>query len=191
MTRRALTSVLTASAMAFALPVLAQDKGQAGARPNSSGSSSGSAVSRPSGGGSSGGSSTSSGSGSSSSSGSSSGSSVSRPSGGANSAGYRAPSRTERRNEPRATPRSSSSTSDQSRRVSPAGANASAGTENTGDRRRAVPSYSRPRDGRPTIGTAVARTGRPPDRNGVGFIGGSYYDPFYRTSYYYNRYPYG
>lgn len=32
----------------------------------------------------------------------------------------------------------------------------------------------------------MARTGRPPDPDG-----GYYYDPYYRYSYYYNRYPYG
>jgi len=184
MKRRALTSIFTATAMAFALPALAQDKGQSGARPNPSGSSSGSAVSRPSGG--SGGSSSGGSSTSSSPSGGSSGSAVSRPSGGeAGSSGARAPSRPERRNEPRAVPRSSGS--DQTRRVSPAGgATASAGDDN-GDRRRAVPAYSRPRDGRPTIGSAVERTGRPPDRIGTGY----YYDPYSRFNYYYNRYPYG
>jgi hypothetical protein len=75
--------------------------------------------------------------------------------------------------------------------VAPAGSNASAGSDNNGDRRRAVPAYSRPRDPRSTtIGTAVPRTG-PPNRDG-GFFGiGTYYDPFYRYSYYSNRYPYG
>jgi len=187
MKRRALTSVLTATAMAFALPVLAQDKGQSsGARPNPGGSSSGSAVSRPSGGsgGSSGGGSTTS---SSPSGGSTGGSAVSRPRPGgsmAGSSGVRAPSRPERRTAPRAVP--SGSSSGQTRRVAPAGVSASPG-DNNGDRRRAVPAYSRPRDGRPTIGSAVARTGRPPTR----IDGGYYYDPYNRFSYYYNRYPYG
>lgn len=187
MKRGAMTSIFTATAMAFALPVLAQDRGQSGARPNPGGSSSGSAVPSGSSGGSSGGSTTSS----SPSGGSSGGSAASRPSGGRPSgsvggdSGVRAPSRPERRNEPRAVPRGSSSSGTQ--RVSPAGgATASAG-ENTGDRRRAVPAYSRPRDGRPTIGTAVERTGRPPVRIPIG----GYYDPYYRYSYYYNRYPYG
>jgi hypothetical protein len=49
-----------------------------------------------------------------------------------------------------------------------------------------VPAYARPRDGRPITGTAVPRTSRPPTIDG-----GYYYDPFYRYSYYYNRYPYG
>ena len=186
MSRRTLTSMFTAAAMAFAVPMLAQEKGQA--RPNPSGGSTGSAVSRPSGGsGGSGGGGTSS----SPSGGSSSGSSVSRPSsGGDNNSGVRAPSRPERRDQPRATPRSSgSSGSDQARRVAPAGSNASA-SDNNGDRRRAVPAYSRPRDGRTPVGTAIQRTGRPPDRNGLGGIA-YYYNPFDRYSYYYNRYPYG
>jgi hypothetical protein len=49
-----------------------------------------------------------------------------------------------------------------------------------------VPAYARPRNGRPVIGTAVPREGRPPV-----LIDGRYYDPFYRFSYFYNRYPYG
>ena len=47
-----------------------------------------------------------------------------------------------------------------------------------------MPAYSRPRDGRPTTGTAVERVGRPPIRGGV-------FDPYDRYSYYYGRYPYG
>ena len=74
-------------------------------------------------------------------------------------------------------------------RVSPGGSATSASAPDAADgRRRAVPAYSRPRDGRPTTGTAVGRTS-PPDRgdNGSWY----YYDPYYRYSYYYNRYPYG
>ena len=181
MKRRALTSVFTATAMAVALPVLAQEKGQSGARPNPTGSSTGSAVSRPSGGSSGGGGSTSS-----TPSGGSGGSAVSRPSGGTSgSSGMRrAPARPERRNEPRAVPRTSGS--EQTRRVSPGGATASAG-DSTGDRRRAVPAYSRPRDGRPVTGTAVERTGAPPIRDPIF----GYYDPYFRYSNFYNRYPYG
>jgi hypothetical protein len=186
MTRRALTSVFTATAMAVALPLLAQDKGGQGARPNPGGGSTGSAV--PSG---SGGSSGSSGGGSSSSSPSSGGgSSASRPSGGGgDGGGYRAaPSRPERRGEGRAVERSSNGGSrGGEQRVAPSGASAASGSDNTGDRRRAVPAYSRPRDGRTAIGTAVTRVGRPPVRGD----GGYYYDPFNRYSYYYNRYPYG
>ena len=93
MTRRALTSIFTAAAVALALPVYAQDKGQSGARPNPSGNHTGSAVSRPSGGGG------NSGGGSSASSPSGGGSSVSRPSpGGSSPRGeFRSPSAPERR----------------------------------------------------------------------------------------------
>ena len=183
MNPRALTSIFTAAAMAVALPVLAQDKGQ-GQRPNTTGSSSGSAVSRPSGGSSggssSGGSSVSRPSGGSSSS---AGSSVSRPSGArpsGGSEGYR-PARPERRTGNVAVPRGSSNAG----RVSSGGGTTNAAApDSNGDRRRAVPSYSRPRDGRPTLGTAVPRT-RPP------YSGGGYYDPFDRYRFYYNRYPYG
>jgi hypothetical protein len=59
--------------------------------------------------------------------------------------------------------------------------------DDNGDRRRAVPAYARPRDGRPVIGTAAPRQERAP----IIVDGGSYYDPYYRFSYYYNRYPYG
>ena len=189
MTRRALTPLFTAAAMAFAMPLLAQEsKGREGqARPNPSGSSTGSAVSRPSGG--SGGGTSSSPSGGEGSS--SAGSSVSRPSSGGDnsSSGVRAPSRPERRDDARAVPRGSGSSSyDQTRRVAPAGTTASAGDDN-GDRRRAVPAYSRPRDGRTPVGQAVTRQGRPLDRERLGI--GYYYDPFNRYRYYYNRYPYG
>lgn len=180
MTRRAWTSVFTAAAMAVALPIYAQDdKGSQGQRPNSTGSSSGTATSRPAGGsgGSSGGSSGGavsrpSGSGSSSSG-------ISRPSG---SGGYRAPARPERRTGS-AVPRGVGETQ---RAAAPAGSAASAG--DTSDRRRAVPAYSRPRDGRPAVGTAVTRT-RPPYASGA--YRGGYFDPFNRWSYYSNRYPYG
>ncbi len=73
--------------------------------------------------------------------------------------------------------------------MSPGGSSALSASDNAGDQRRAVPAYSRPRDGRTPIGTAVARTGRPPIHGGNG--GGYYYDPYYRYNYYYNRYPWG
>jgi hypothetical protein len=62
---------------------------------------------------------------------------------------------------------------------------------------REVPTWSRPRGDRPTTGTAVDRTGPPPDRNGGyhGRYGYPYYDPFYYGygGYGYNSYyyPYG
>lgn len=187
MTRRALTSFFAAAAVACAVPLLAQDsKGTQGqSRPNTGGGSSGSAVSRPSGG--SGGSSGSGSASSGSSSGSGGSSSASAPS--SSPGEFRAPSRPERRNEPRAVPRSPASDSQQ-RRVAPGGANASSGSNgDDGDRRRAVPVYARPRDGRTPVGSAVPRTGRPPNRTGSG--GGYYYDPYSRYGYYSNRYPYG
>jgi hypothetical protein len=55
---------------------------------------------------------------------------------------------------------------------------------------RAVPTYSRPRDGRNPVGTAVERTTALPDRNGRR---GYYYDPynsFYYDPYYSGRYSY-
>lgn len=182
MTRRALTSVFTAAALALAVPVIAE--GQSGARPNSTGGSSGSAVSRPSGGSGGGGSSSSGGSSMSSPSGG--GSSVApagaRPSGGE----YRAPSAPERRTGT-AVPRGSAVSGSDTRRVSPGTA---ASAPDTGERRRAVPAYSRPRDGRPVTGVAVPRTSRPldPRHRDIYWI---YYDPFFRYSYYYSHYPYG
>ena len=181
MTRRALTTVLTAAAVALALPASAQDK-QSGARPNPSGSSSGSAVSRPSGGGS------SSGGGSMSSPSSRGGSSVSSPRS-SSPRGEARPSAPQRRTGSSAVPRSSDRSNGSNgdrRRVSPTSGSSASAAENNGDRRRAVPAYSRPRDGRPTTGTAVDRTTRP-IRDG----GYYYYDPFYRYSYFYNRSPYG
>ena len=188
MTRRAWTSIFTATAMALALPVYAQDAKDQGQRPNSTGSSSGSATSRPAGG--SGGSSGSSGGAVSRPSGGSGGSSVSRPSGvsqpsgrRAGFEGSRAPARPERRTGSFAAPRSSGDTQ---RATVPGGAT-SASAGDTSDRRRAVPAYSRPRDGRPTVGTAVNRT-RPPYASGAysGFV-----DPFRRFSHFSSRYPYG
>lgn len=192
MTRRRLAIYVAAAALLVGPgPALAQERpaaGGGGARPNPSGESGGSAVSRPSGGGG-GGSASSSGSGG----GSSSGGSVSSPAPGGSSSsgggdGYRAP-RPERRPENRAVPRDSAAGSGESRRMSPAGASASSGDQ-SGDQRRAVPAYSRPRDGRTPIGTAVDRRGPVPnpDRDG-GY--GYYYDPYYRYSSYYSRYPYG
>ena len=189
MTRRAWMPVITAEAFALAVPTYAQDKGQAGARPNTGGGGGGgSAVSRPSGGG--GGGSSSGGSTSSSSPSSGGSSSVSRPSGGddGDRGGYR-PSAPERRSGPSAVPRAGSSdrSNGEGRRAGSNGATAasSLSSDDNGGQRRAVPTYSRPRDGRPVIGTAVGRTTGvyPP-------ISGGHY-PYYRYGYYYNHYPYG
>lgn len=187
MSRRTIATYAAVAAFALASgPALwAQDRpnpGQssgssAGARPNPSGGSSGSAVSRPSGGGSTGGSTTSSG-------GSSGGSSRGGFSSGSSDSGYR-PARPERRPEARAVPRdgSSSASSGERRRVG-SGAAASAG-DASDPRSRAVPAYARPRDGRNVTGSAVDRRLAPPVRGDV------YINPYYRYSYYYNRYPYG
>jgi hypothetical protein len=70
--------------------------------------------------------------------------------------------------------------------------NASSGSESAPSpgRSRAVPTYSRPRDGRNPVGTAVERTSPLLDRNGRR---GYYYDPynsFYYDPYYTGRYSY-
>jgi len=57
----------------------------------------------------------------------------------------------------------------------------------SGAERRAVPAYSRPREGRQPIGTAGERIGPPPDHNGDH---GYYYNPSYYYPYYYGS-PYG
>ena len=71
----------------------------------------------------------------------------------------------------------------------PASAGRSAGTaaaapdDRSGDQRRAVPAYSRPRDGRTVTGEAAGRT-FPPIRGRDGrFISYPYYDPFYGYGY--------
>ena len=58
---------------------------------------------------------------------------------------------------------------------------------------RAVPTYSRPRDGRGSVGTAVERTGPIPDRDRNNYRRGYYYDPYrslYYDPYYSGRYSY-
>lgn len=193
MTRQRLTIGLVAAAFALShTPVwAAQDKEQAGSRPNN-GQSTGSAAPRGgSSSGSSGSSSSSAGSSGSSSSGmGSSGSSM-------GSSGYapvreRAPERpnaSERRagaaDRERAVPRGSSAASgDSSRGVSGGAATGSTyyGDDRGQGRNRApVPAYSRPRDGRTVIGEATERRGAIPGR------GNGYY-PIYSPSYYYGSY---
>ena len=59
-----------------------------------------------------------------------------------------------------------------------------------GVERRAVPAYSRPRDGRQAVGSAAVRQGPPPDRDNRGR--GYYYDPYYYSSPFgYGYYGYG
>lgn len=192
MSRRALTSYLAAAALAFGTaPLLAQENPKQtnpGQRPNTTGSSQGGAVSRPSGGGSSGGGSSTA---SSPSGGSAAPSSPSR--GGSHARPGRdgsasAPSRPQRRAVPRGGARDNSDSSGDHRRVTPGSATASGGDAASG--RRAVPAYARPREGRPAIGTAVERRGRPPV-SGVVNAGAFFYDPYYRFSNYYSRSPYG
>lgn len=192
MSRRALTTYLSAAVLAFgAAPLLAQENPKAaGQRPNSGGSSQGQAVSRPSGGG-----------GGESSTSSGSGAGTSSRSGTTGDTGPRArpgdntefaPARPERR----AVPRNADNAQDEQnsgdrRRVASPGGSSAAGTDAASDRRRAVPAYSRPNNnGRPVIGTAVERRGRPPVSGGVGGYY-QYYDPYYRFGSHYSRYPYG
>lgn len=76
------------------------------------------------------------------------------------------------------------------------------GNSEQGRSRGEVPTYSRPRDGRNAIGTAVERRGEAPGRGGVYYPGviynpyssSYYYDPFYagsRYSSYWSPYGYG
>lgn len=67
--------------------------------------------------------------------------------------------------------------------------NEAAGSNNSAGARE-VPNWSRPRGDRPVTGTAVERTGPPPDRDGGGNRG-RYYDPFYYGGYGYGGYGYG
>lgn len=219
-------TLIGATAVTFALSVL-----PAGAqRPGGGGQGSGGGE-RPSGGGSSGPGGTSGGGGgnvgggsggsssgggsmsSPSSGGGDSSSAPSRPSAGAPTRSPRAGGAPDRRTGDRAVPRGSSG-GDSSRgaaRVGSAGAvGSTAGSTDrvTNPADRAVPAHSRPREGRPTTGTAVPRE-FPPARGfndryysyyapygrymwpGYGFgLGYSYYDPFWFDSYdsYYGGY---
>lgn len=204
MTRRTFAIYTAAAALVFGPgPIFAQEnppetpKSQ-GARPNPSGGSSGSAVPRPSGG-----------SGGSSGSSVSSGASPMRPSapaasGSSRPRSYDTPAAPQRRAVPRneSAPRSDAPAvrGGERRRVAPSGAtgtNVSPG-DSMNDRRRAVPSYARPRDGRPVTGTAIDRRHAPDPRldplyvvynnyysrfgrgyfwPGYGFGLGLYYDP--------------
>lgn len=86
---------------------------------------------------------------------------------------------------------SGSSTSAGSTSASP-----SSGRDSSEGRSRAVPTYSRPRDGRNPAGTAVERTTQVPNRGGV-YYPGVIYNPYSSYGYdpYYSRYsswsPYG
>jgi PEGA domain len=203
-------------ALASGVVALAALPAAAGQRPNTSGESTGTAVPRGGDGGGTAGS-----SGSSSSSSSSSGGSVSNASSGSSGgdhsmpmpaarSSYEAPSRSNDQgsrsrtgsSSGTATTRGGSSNSGSS---SPRSASSSPSTEHaasSGDSgsRRAVPEFSRPRDGRPVTGEATNRTSFPPVHpsnpiviypydpwgywGGYGFgLGYLYYDPFGYGSY--------
>ena len=198
MKRSTFTSFLAAAALvAGTVPALAQSRpsgssgSQAGSRPSGGSEGSGTAVSRPSGGGG-GGSSAGGGSSSSAGSSSSSGSSgTSTPSNGGSSMGYAGsrPSAPERRGGDYAMPRGTNEGSYSGRS---AASRPSAGVDASSDQRRAVPAYSRPRDGRPVVGQAVERgslpgggTNNPPT---IVYYPYSYYDSYYGYS---GRYGYG
>lgn len=190
--------LIGAAAAAFALtvlPVSAQrpgggGEGSGGAERPSSGGSSGSGG----GGGNAGGG--GSGGGSGGSSGGSGGSMSSPSSGGGSSApsrpsdspsrGPRAGSAPERRNGDRAIPRDSSGAESRgAARVGSAGTGNSSPDRVTSPSDRAVPAYSRPREGRPATGTAVDRqTPIQPGRNEP-------YIPYYYSRYYWPGYGFG
>ena len=210
MKRQTLSIGLVAAAFALtAGPVGAQDRGrpqgeQQASRP-SSGDTVGSAVPRGSGGGSSSSGASSSGGTESSSSGSSGSSSAGSSSPWvASPARERAPVRPDRveRSEQAQRRRPGGSSGETSGRAVPRGGSggsgstsATAGSDNqpAQGRSRAVPTYSRPRDGRGSVGTAVERTGPIPDRDRNNYRRGYYYDPYrslYYDPYYSGRYSY-
>jgi hypothetical protein len=209
MMRQKLSIGLAAAAFTLSLaPVWAQERerpAQGESSRPSNGETVGSAV--PRGGGSDGGSSASSSAGSATSS-SSSGSSSSPGSSptwmGSSPIHERAPVRPERMDrEDRAEQRRGNGSGTTGRAVprgesggrtagSAGSTSASSGSESepSQGRSRAVPTYSRPRDGRNPVGTAVERTTPLLDRNGRR---GYYYDPynsFYYDPYYSGRYSY-
>ena len=209
MKRSILASYVTAAVLTVgALPALAQESRpanspgeQAGSRPSGGSAGSGTAVSRGGGGGGEG---SSAGGGSSAGSASSrGGSSVSTPSGGSEFSASR-PSAPERRAGSYAVPRGGSEGSfvgrpGPGRASSSSTTSAIAGVDSNTEQRRAVPAYSRPREGRPVTGTAVERTTYPPV-NGGGYpiYGGGgyypyypYYDPYYGYPGRYYGYGYG
>jgi hypothetical protein len=209
MKRSTFASYLTAAVLALGtVPALAQEAppanapvsngGASGGRPSGGSGGSGTATgSRPSGGG--GGSAVGSSGSSAGSSSSSGGSSSSTPSTGGGSLGgeFSRPRAPERRGGNYAVPRGDTETSFGGRPATNRATSSTAGLDATSDQRRAVPAYSRPREGRPVIGNAVERTSVP---GGGGTGGGNvgngypyypyypYYDPYYG---YPGRYAYG
>jgi PEGA domain-containing protein len=180
MKRSILATYITAAALAFAVPALAQESrpsnapgnnANSGGRPSGGSESTGSAAPRGGGGG---GSSAGSPSSSSSSAGSASsrgGSSTSMPSTGGSSfsdVGSR-PRAPERRSGDFAIPRGGNEGSFVGRggitrpsSASPATSAAIGSVNGNTDVRRAVPAYSRPREGRPIVGDAIDRASLPP-----------------------------
>jgi hypothetical protein len=68
-------------------------------------------------------------------------------------------------------------------------AGSSGGNDRDEGRRGRTPGYSRPRDGREPVGTAVDRRGAPPRGGGGAYYPGVIYDPYYAS--YYDPYFYG
>jgi hypothetical protein len=199
MIRQKFTVGLIASAFTLSLaPAWAGQRSapdsQSGSRP-SNGDTVGSAVPRDSGGGGS----ASSGSGASSpSAGASSGSSSSNSGAGWMGSSSPAPEtarapRSERAEQGRRGGGSNGGTT--TGRAVPRGSSGSggstsstAGSNNGGNRgdgrsREGVPTYSRPRDGRQPVGSAVERRGPPPTRGGGVYYPGIIYDPYYSSFY--------
>lgn len=193
MKRSTLAIYITAAALALAVPALAQESrpsnapgsngGPAGGRPSGGAESTGSAVSRGGGGG--GGSEAGSrpSGGSSSSSG---GSGMSMPSSGGSSfsdVGSARPRAPERRSGDYAVPRGGNEGSfigrgsniTRSSGTSPATSAAIGSVNGNTDERRAVPAYSRPREGRPILGDAINRADAPPPSNIVVIPGNPWY----------------
>ena len=203
MKQRFVSTVALAFALSSVTALAAQDR-------TSNGNTTGSAVPRGDGGGSAtprggdGGSSSSSSSSGSSSSGSSSGTMDSSSTGSSSSVPsartvFEAPRRSNDQAQgrsrgggtstgERAVPRGGSSTSDSTRGSGSPSSTASSASSGEAPSRRAVPAYSRPRDGRPVTGLAVDRGSVSPPPGGGG--GGIYY-PYYPWGFWGPGYSYG
>lgn len=180
MKRSIFATYITAAALAFAVPALAQESRPSnspgnnagtGGRPSGGSESTGSAVSRGGGGGGGGSEAGSRPSGGSSSS--SGGSGMSMPNTGGSSfsdMGSARPRAPERRSGDYAVPRGGNEGSFVGRpgmmsrpsSASPATSAAIGSVNSITDQRRAVPAYSRPREGRPVVGDAINRADAPP-----------------------------
>jgi hypothetical protein len=178
MKRSALATYVAAAALVLgSAPAIA---GQAGSRPNTTGGSSGTAAPRGGDSGSSSGSSSSAGT--SSSSGSAAprgGSGSSMPGGGGDSTSGSRPRSPERRGGDYAISRGADG--NYAVRGGTTSSRAPVAGPDAASDRRAVPAYSRPREGRTTLGEAGTRIGAPVRPGGGG--GYTVYDPYY---YYYD-----